>query len=143
MITVFFSKQVKCPFNKKEVERLIKIAARREKKIKGEVEINVVGTKKITELNRVYRGINKSTDVLSFSWLEHNSYIKQNSLGQIFLCYAKIKQQAKEWEVPAKQELQRMLFHGLLHLVGYDHIRKKDAAKMFKLQEKLVSIAYK
>jgi len=136
MIKINFSTKVRSPFGLTQVKKILSQAARFSGKIKGEVEINLVGDKLIRELNKNYRGKDQTTDVLSFAWREAGD--KEN-LGQIFISYPQIKRQAKEYGVPVKQEFTRMLAHGVLHLVGFDHLKEKDAKKMFTLQEKIVN----
>jgi len=50
-----------------------------------------------------------------------------------------VKRQAKEYKISWKTEFYRMMIHGILHLLGYDHMNKKDAGKMFRLQEKFLA----
>lgn len=138
MLEIFFSNETKGSVTKSGVEKITSLAARREKKIQGEIEITVVGEKKIKSLNAKYRGKNKVTDVISFSWLEGGA-VPGNFLGQIYICYPQIVRQARVYKIPAKEEFTRMLVHGLLHLVGYDHVKKAEAKKMFELQEKIIS----
>ncbi len=119
------------------VDKIVSLAARAEKKIHGTVEVTIVGEKKIKALNLKYRGKNLVTDVLSFSWLEGGE-MPGDFLGQIFICYPQIVRQAKEYKVSVEEEFARMLVHGLLHLVGYDHVKENEAKKMFVLQEKII-----
>ena len=137
MNEVDFTKTAKCPWDIKKIINIVKIAAKAESKLKGGIEINIVGDKRIRTLNRVYRGIDKQTDVLSFAWQEEKKFVG-NFLGQIYISYPQIKRQAKKYEVSTKEEFRRILIHGLLHLVGYDHVVKKEAKTMFGLQEKLL-----
>ena len=120
-----------------EITAITLAASKKEKKIKGIVEVNIIGDSEMTKLNFQHRGKKYPTDVLSFSWQE-DSLIKTDYLGQIYICQNQIKRQAKDWEASEKEEFARMLVHGLLHLVGYDHQQKKDAQKMFGLQEKVL-----
>ena len=119
------------------IKRTVKFASGFEKKIIGVVEINLVSSDEIKRLNRIYRGQNKVTDVLSFAWNEE-AIIKTKILGQLYISPLKIKSQAKEFDVPENEEFVRMLAHGLLHLVGYEHAKNKQAKRMFDLQEKIV-----
>ena len=119
------------------VDKIVSLAARAEKKIHGTVEVTIVGEKKIKALNLKYRGKDKVTDVLSFSWLEGGK-MPGDFLGQIFICYPQIVRQAEEYKVSVEEEFARMLVHGLLHLVGYDHVKENEAKKMFVLQEKII-----
>jgi probable rRNA maturation factor len=128
---------VKCPFTEKEIKKCVLTAARFEKKIKSSVEINIVSNKTIQELNRRYRGLNKPTDVLSFSWQEDQS-TPADSLGQVYIAYPYIVAQARRFKTPPKEEFYRMLAHGLLHITGHDHLEEREAKKMFALQEKIV-----
>lgn len=134
---IYFNKNVYCPWLGRDIDKILALCAKYEKKIKGELEINVVSASEIKQINKRCRGINKPTDVLSFAWREDKK-IKTDNLGQIYLCYEKITAQAKEHGAPVREEFVRILVHGVLHLVGYDHCEKKEAEKMFKLQEKIV-----
>jgi len=137
MIKISFNKNVVAPWNEDKIAKIVKMVARYEKKVRGEVEVNLVTESEIKKINKNYRGINKVTDVLSFAWQE-DKMVKTDFLGQIYLCYPKIKTQAKLWGVTVNEELARMLVHGLLHLVGFDHQQEKESAVMFNLQEKIV-----
>jgi probable rRNA maturation factor len=140
MIKVEFNNEYGYKVEKKQVEKIAELASKMEKKIKGSIEINVVNKKIIKKLNKEFRGKNKETDVLSFSLLETNSW-GNDLIGQIFICFPKIQIQANDFGVTEKEEFARMLIHGLLHVVGYDHMLKKEAAKMFGLQEKILEKA--
>ena len=137
MVEIEFNKTVKCPWTEKKVSKIVQICAKKEKKVKGIIDIEIVGDKRIKSINKSYRGIDRVTDVLSFAWQEDKSF-QSNYLGQIFVSYPTIVRQAKAYSVTTKEEFIRMLVHGLLHLVGYDHVAKKDAEKMFSIQEKIV-----
>lgn len=140
MIRVEYITKVACPFTEKEVLQTATIASRHEKKIQGTVEVVVVGDKAIQDLNRRYRGKNKVTDVLSFAW-EEDELAPSAMLGQVYISYPQIKRQAKSFECTPEEEFIRMLVHGLLHIVGYDHMTQKEADSMFPLQEKIVEKA--
>jgi len=111
------------------------------KKDKLELSVTLIGDKKMKALNNLYRGKNQTTDVLSFSTDKHPQ-IGHDDWGDIFISIPQILRQAKELKVPAKEELIRMLVHGVLHLAGYDHEKKQPAKIMFDLQEKLVKNIY-
>lgn len=138
MIKVDFNKKVPCPLTEKEAELVAKTASKFEKKIKGMVEITLIGDDEIKKLNKLYRGISKVTDVLSFAW-EEDQVVPSSLLGQIYISYPQIKRQSKIFKCSPQEEGIRMLVHGLLHIVGYDHADKNGADKMFGLQEKIVT----
>jgi len=137
MIKINLNKIYKCRFTTREVLEVVNLIAKKEKKVKGELEINVVGNSFIKKINKEYRGINKETDVLSFAWSE-DKFIKSDFLGQIYISYPKIKDQARINKITIKEEFVRMITHGVLHLVGYDHDVKSRSDKMFKIQEEVV-----
>jgi probable rRNA maturation factor len=127
------------------IKRVVLLASEMEKKIRGSIEVGVISKKEIKDLNRRYRGINKPTDVLSFAWSEDafgvglkTNHSINKSLGQLYLCPEIIEEHAKRFEVGKKEEFFRMLIHGMLHLVGYDHDLPVRANKMFSKQEKIL-----
>ena len=112
------------------------------KKFKCENSIlNVVfiDDKVMHEMNREYRGIDRTTDVLSFA-LNDNKRIETsiNVLGDIYISIDKMKSQAIEYGHSEKRELSFLCVHGILHLLGYDHMVKCDEEVMFKLQKDIL-----
>ncbi len=93
-----------------------------------------VGDKKIRNLNKKYRNIDKSTDVLSFSENDKKSFF----LGELFLNYLRIKKQAKKYNNTAREELIFILVHGLLHLIGYEDKSDVGSLKMKNLGNKFI-----
>ncbi len=96
-----------------------------------------VGDEEIHELNRNYRNVDRVTDVISFA-LEDNDdviYGDIRMLGDIYICIPQMKRQAEEYGHSEKRELSFLAVHGLLHLLGYDHMTKEDEKVMFDLQE--------
>jgi probable rRNA maturation factor len=137
MVITVYNNEVKCPYREKIIDNSVQLTAEKIKKIKGLVEISVVSKSKIKKLNKVYRGKDSVTDVLSFSMQEGGS-VKGPFFGEIYICYDQIVKQAGEFGESVKSEFVRMLVHGLLHISGFDHIVAKEAKKMFSIQEKLV-----
>ena len=103
----------------------------------GLIELFFVNEKEIQRLNKLYRGINKKTDVLSFGFNEENSFPGENIVGQIFICPKIARKQALEHQVTVKEEIQFLVVHALLHVFGFDHEKKADFKKMFEIQLKL------
>ena len=139
MIKVVLNNAVVAPYSQSFFVNISRATARYESRVKGVIEINIIGSVAMKKLNRVYRGKNSDTDVLSFPW-QDDKIVNSSMLGEIYLCYARVKRQAKEFVVPEKEEMARMLIHGLLHLVGHDHGRPTEAKKMFGLQEKILAV---
>lgn len=126
------------PFSKKKLEQNIVHVLSGLKKTKASVSVHIIGDKKMTELNFQHRGKKKPTDVLSFATNEGEDNLFSDDWGDVFICLPQVKRQAKEYNIPWKEEFYRMMIHGILHLFGYDHMQEKDAKKMFKLQEKFL-----
>lgn len=137
MIEVEFINRGKYPITKKMIETVAKKAGRYEKKIAGKVEVVLIGNSEMKKLNQSWRGKNSTTDVLSFAWAEEKTVVSR-CLGQIFISWPQIAAQAKEYGVKPIEELKRMLVHGLLHLIGYEHTKRADAEKMYLLQERIL-----
>lgn len=102
----------------------------------------IVDNKKIREINKEYRNIDKETDVISFALEDEKEirceYIRM--LGDIYISLDKAKSQAREYNHSLKRELCFLTTHGFLHLLGYDHMNKEDEEVMFKLQDEILGI---
>ena len=99
-----------------------------------------VDLNKIHEINREYRNIDNPTDVISFAYIDS---LNQNEipyeLGDVFICVEKIFEQAKAYGHSDYRECAFLITHGILHLLGYDHIEKEDEVVMFKLQDEILN----
>ncbi len=140
MISTLVNVTAACSLTRRELDLVVQQAARFEKKIHGQVELTIIGDRRMRSLNQQHRGMDRPTDVLSFAWSEGQRGQTDHLLGQIYLDYAQIKRQAKRFKVPHREEGTRMVAHGLLHIVGYDHVETRAAKKMFALQEKIVAV---
>ncbi|PIR03004.1 MAG: rRNA maturation RNase YbeY [Candidatus Magasanikbacteria bacterium CG11_big_fil_rev_8_21_14_0_20_43_7] len=103
-----------------------------------DVSVHCIGETRMRTLNRVFRGIDRATDVLSFPIKEDTPVEDGEDAGDIFLCPPYIRRQARRFSVTFEEEFDRMLVHGVLHIRGYDHRTKKQAQQMFTLQESIV-----
>ena len=123
-------------FPHKRIKTIVAYVLKREKR-EANLNIHIVGDKRMRSLNREHRGRDKTTDVLSFAYQEgeHPGFFERE-LGDIFINPAQIKRQAKFWDVTYDEEFTRMLIHAVLHLLGFDHVEETDAKKMFAKQEK-------
>jgi len=103
-----------------------------------EVSIYLTGDENMRKLNREYRGKNKPTDVLSFTFEECVGDCIL--LGEIVISMDTARRQAEELGHSLEDEVRRLLVHGFVHLMGYDHELGGDEEKRFKeLEEKLLS----
>lgn len=106
-----------------------------------DLSLIIVGPKKIREINREYREIDKPTDVISFAMIDSDDdlfYDDAIQLGDIFINRNKVLSQSKEYNHSIKREFVFLFVHGLLHLLGYDHMNPKDEKIMFSIQNKIV-----
>jgi len=90
----------------------------------------------LRRLNKKYRNIDKVTDVISFAMLEGDAPpVADANLGDIYISLPRTRRQAREYRVSFEEELKRLMIHGLLHLLGYDHIKPGQAVRMRKKEE--------
>ncbi|MBU5669952.1 rRNA maturation RNase YbeY [Peptoniphilus sp. MSJ-1] len=101
-----------------------------------EVSISFVSDDEIRELNRDYRNVDRTTDVLSFP-IDDEFEINSRILGDVVINTRKVIEQAKEYEHSNTRELSYLTVHSILHLLGYDHIEESDKEEMRRV-EKLV-----
>ncbi len=137
---------------KNKIKRLFEVAGR----VLGEdfscvnVSVNFVSEAEIQSLNKKFRDVDRVTDVLSFPNLEKKcdqrlANFEQEKLdgvlflGDIVICKKKAKMQAKEFGHSQKREICFLALHGLLHLLGFDHIEKDDEKLMQDTAEKILS----
>lgn len=108
------------------------------------ISVSLVNNKFIHEMNRDYRGIDRPTDVISFAFLDNEDrqalYKGKEPvcLGDIYISVDKAKEQAEEYGHSLERELSFLFVHGLLHLLGYDHMSEEDEKVMFKLQDEIL-----
>jgi probable rRNA maturation factor len=100
----------------------------------GEMSLAFVGERTMRRLNRDYRGIDSSTDVLSFSYVDdpHAGEV----LGEVFVSPEVAARQAREAGCPLREEVSRLALHGVLHVLGYEHDTPADRRRMLGRQER-------
>ena len=107
----------------------------------GDVIFNViiVDNDYIHRLNKEYRGIDRETDVISFALEDDKTFnLDIRVLGDIYISIDKAKSQSMEYNHSLQRELCFLAVHGMLHLLGYDHMKKEEEEVMFKLQEEIL-----
>jgi rRNA maturation RNase YbeY len=107
---------------------------------RNEISILLCDGPTIRRLNRKWRGIDKSTNVLSFAQQELTPPQKPIAapLGDIVISLPVVRREARELEISYESRYRHMLIHGLLHLLGYDHETEAEARKMESLESKLL-----
>jgi len=111
--------------DKKFLEKVCQKVLESEKRENKDLSIALVGRGRIRELNKKYRKKNRATDILAFPG---------DGLGEIVICLREVKKNAKKYKASFEKELARVLIHGLLHLLGYNHEKSEKAAQ--KMEEK-------
>ena len=109
----------------------------------GDVSFNlvIVDNDYIHELNRDYRKIDRETDVITFALEDEDSLVLPEDvriLGDIYISIDKARSQAEEYGHSLLRELSFLAVHGFYHLLGYDHMTKKDEKVMFGKQEEVL-----
>ncbi|MDD4994941.1 MAG: rRNA maturation RNase YbeY [Patescibacteria group bacterium] len=102
------------------------------------VSVALLSPARMRAFNRRYRGKDKPTDVLSFTTIELKNQKGVNLLGEIFISPAVAASGAKAASHSTVREMQYLLAHGVLHLLGYRHARNAESKKMFNLQDKIL-----
>lgn len=108
----------------------------------GVVNIIIVDNKKIRKINKEYRGIDRETDVISFALEDDDTFIELpiRILGDIYISIDKVKAQAEEYKHTVKREISFLTVHGILHLLGYDHMNDNDEKIMFDKQDTILDL---
>lgn len=128
---------------KKDFERILERACKvLDRKGDWSLSVIYVTPEQIHEINRDYRNVDRPTDVISFAiqddmsdmWIEEDQY----ELGDIFINVQAIRDQAKAYGHSIRREACFLFCHGLLHLMGYDHMKEEDEKVMFALQDEIL-----
>jgi rRNA maturation RNase YbeY len=104
---------------------------------RAELSLELVGDGRMRRLNQVYRGNNRTTDVLAFAMRDAPSPCRR-LLGDVVISVPMAMRQAKEAGRSLNEELASLLVHGVLHLCGYDHEKSKREAARMKRRERAV-----
>lgn len=129
-----------------KLEELLNFAAVKEEVEPGsELSVTFVGNDRIQEINREYRGIDRPTDVISFALEEKGEGETEvrgiglpRILGDIIISIPKAEEQAQEYGHSFSRELGFLAVHGLLHLLGYDHMTAEEEKIMFARQKEIL-----
>ena len=133
-------------------EKLIKEVVSRvleEEKVLSEVDVYITLTnnEEIHKINKEYRDVDRPTDVLSFPMYERDEIAGlkndtedeiEKSLGDIIVSIEKVREQAEEYGHSFERELAYLVTHGMLHLLGYDHMIEEEKAVMRKREEEIL-----
>jgi probable rRNA maturation factor len=102
----------------------------------AELSILITDDEEICSLNRMYRGIDRPTDVLSFSPTEGEGPVTAPQLlGDVVISWETAQRQASELGHTVLVEIKRLLVHGVLHLLGFDHEESDEAGRAMREEE--------
>ncbi len=107
------------------------------------LDLIVVEDEEMISINRERRGKDKTTDVLSFPLIDLDLPIPEQEIGEVVISINELERQAKEIEHSETDEFYRLLVHGFLHCLGYDHeTNEADAKKMREKEDECLAIIF-
>ena len=141
MYDLYFQEDMKAPLDEKEIKaRLDSFLS--ELGVTSDFSISFVSDDEIRNLNREYRAKDEPTDVLTFRLKDDDTFpdvVEGDEMGDIFISLDAVSRNASEFSVPFSEELTRVMLHGLLHLLGYDHESNDfKSEKMLQKQEDIM-----
>ena len=107
----------------------------------AEVSILLTDDATVHSLNKEYRGVDRPTNVLSFAALddEDEPIVEPLLLGDIVVAFETMKREAEEQGCSLADHVFHLVVHGMLHLIGYDHIAEDEAAEMEALEIEILA----
>lgn len=128
--------------NEEEIREYVQKVLEKEYESKAPVYMSLLftGNDEIQVINREYRDKDQPTDVISFAYHETEDFDigPYDTLGDIVISLERVVEQAKEYNHSDKRELFYVLTHGILHLLGYDHIEEEDKKEMRAKEEEIL-----
>ena len=125
----------------KTVEKVLYGAIKKEKLENVVFNVIIVDNNYIHNLNKMYRNIDKETDVITFALEDENSIVipeGERILGDIYISIDRARSQAKEYGHSLLREISFLAVHGFYHLLGYDHQTKEEEKEMFQKQKEVL-----
>ncbi len=145
-IDVYIDGDISLPYENitlKQIKSLVKHICKH-LGIKSDLSVILCDNNFIKSINSKYRNKNKPTDVISFSYMEYPFPVAETRpepLGDIYISLEKAMDNAISYEAVFSDEIKRLLIHGILHLIGYDHERSTvDEREMQKIEEKIFKL---
>lgn len=124
-----------------EVRKFIDFALKEQKLDNVVFNVIIIDNEEIHKINKEYRGIDRPTDVISFALEDDDTFVamEKRILGDIYISIDKAREQAVEYGHSLLRELCFLIIHGILHLLGYDHMEASEEKIMFELQERILN----
>ncbi len=138
--------------------RLVRAVLRAERVARATISVALVGRRRIRSLNRVHLGRDRETDVIAFTLVEARKpgrgarqagarpplatrRLATGLIGDVYVCVPVAGAQARRFRTTAREEVGRLVVHGVLHVLGYDHAAgaRRTAGAMWRRQERLLA----
>ncbi len=131
------SATVACPLSRAEAERLARAVLRAEGVRHAMLSVAFVGRRRIRTLNRRHFGMDRETDVVAFALVG----VRGTVVGDVYVCPPVGAAQARRFSQTPRQEVRRIVVHGVLHVLGYEHPNTagRTASPMWRRQERLLA----
>ncbi len=127
------------PYSEDELTQFAALALR-DQQNEAELTLRLVDSEEMIHLNHTYRKQNKTTNVLAFPCsLPNDVELECPLLGDVIICPEVLLEESKQFNKPLKEHWALIVIHGVLHLLGYDHIEEQDALKMQGIEIKLLT----
>ena len=131
--------ETETPFPEDLLERAAKAAlAHESESLDSELSIILTNDARLHELNLNYLGVDAPTDVLSFPASETDPDTGAHYIGDILISVPRAQAQAENAGHPLEWEVQLLVVHGVLHLLGHDHAEREEKARMWKAQAEIL-----
>lgn len=149
LIEIDYDDIKKLPNEEKLIKKVIETVLKEEDIIQElEIYVTLTNNESIHKTNLEQRNVDRPTDVLSFPMFEREEihFLKENNkqeptiLGDIIVSIEKVKEQAEEYGHSFERELAYLVTHGMLHLLGYDHMIEDEKAQMRKREEEILGL---
>ncbi len=128
--------------------RLVRAVLRAEGVRRAAVSVALVGRRRIRSLNRRHLGRDRDTDVIAFSLTDAQAHRRTDPrghgalvVGDVYACVPVAEQQSRRFGTTPREELRRLVVHGVLHVLGYDHAAgaRRTTGTMWRRQERLLA----
>lgn len=103
----------------------------------GKIDIIFTGDKKVYEINNEFLGHDYLTDIITFNYNENKTVN-----GELYISVDRVKENAEKYSVAWKSEIRRVIFHGFLHLCGYDDSTEVQKKRMSEMEEMYLALSY-
>lgn len=123
-----------------DLKNVINYTLKEEKVNNAFMNVIIIDNEKIHKINKEYRGIDRPTDVISFALEDDKTFVNTDFrvLGDIYISIDKVFEQAENYGHSFRRELSFLTVHGILHLLGYDHMEPEEEKVMFKKQDDIL-----